>query len=283
MFDATLPSETSPPDGAAFLAFADADGDTRLTDLYQKTPLRVLFPDRLAGDPPTAALVTTSGGLVGGDRLDVQCHVDKGAKAFVVNQAAEKVYRSAGADVSIDVRLGVEAGGWLEYLPQETILFNGARLRRRTRIDHAAGGQFLAGEILVFGRRAHGEVLAHGMVHEIWEVRRDGVLAWTDVLHLDGDIAAVLKDPHAFRGAGAMATAVYSGSDLDDALETAREVLGACEANAMMAATIVNDLLIVRWLATDPFELRGAFGEFWAQFRHQIAGLPAQLPRLWHV
>ena len=98
-----------------------------------------------------AALVTTSGGLVGGDRIDVAASVDDGAAAVVTAQAAEKVYRSTGPDCHIAVTLRAAAGSWLEWLPQETILFDGARLRRTVRIDCAPTGRVLAGEFLVLG------------------------------------------------------------------------------------------------------------------------------------
>ena len=152
--------------GAASVAFARDDDVTRLTGLYQRDPLRVLFPDVPEGEIPTAVLVTTSGGLVGGDRLDVSVAVGDGAEAMMFGQAAEKVYRSAGPTSRIAVELSVGRDGWLEWLPQETILFEGARLERRTLIEIAPGARALAGEILVFGRIAGGERLSRGLVRD---------------------------------------------------------------------------------------------------------------------
>src|SRR5205823_12191561 len=99
---------------------------------------------------------------------------------------------------------------WLEYLPPETILFDGARLRRETRIDLAPGAGFLGGGILVFGRRARGERLTHGLINERCEIWRGGALIWGDALHLDGDIAATIADPACFAGAAACATLVLA-------------------------------------------------------------------------
>ncbi|MBF0392683.1 MAG: urease accessory protein UreD, partial [Alphaproteobacteria bacterium] len=131
-------SDTKPAvDGSAELAFAWREGASRLAHLYQHDPLRVLFPLSPAGEPPEAALITTSGGLVGGDRLTIAVEARDNAACTVVAQAAEKVYRSLGADVAVSVRLTACPGAWLEWLPQETILFDGARLRRATLIERS--------------------------------------------------------------------------------------------------------------------------------------------------
>ena len=112
--------------GAAQLTFdTDIAGNTRLKNLYQSDPQRVLFPNSPDKDIIQAAVVNISGGLVGGDKLLTQVKVNKNASVFVVGQSAEKVYRSKGADSEIEIKLTVEDGSWLEFLPQETILFNG--------------------------------------------------------------------------------------------------------------------------------------------------------------
>jgi urease accessory protein len=178
-------------------------------------------------------------------------------------------------------RLDVGAGGWLEWLPQETILFAECRLDRRLRLDVAGGGRAMAGEILVFGRRARGERTRSGLVRDAIEVRRDGRLAWADALHLEGDYGAVLDSPAGFAGAAAAATFVYAGPDGGGRLRTAR---GLLEADGVRTgATVVNGVLVARWLAGEPRRLRAAFGHFWAGFRAAAGSLPALLPRLWEV
>src|SRR4051812_17746226 len=144
-------------DGAACLRFARRGPSSALADLYQRAPCRVLFPHPPAHEPPQAVLVTTTGGLTGGDRLRIDVAVDAGAAATVTTQAAEKLYRSIDGDAEIDISISVQRGGWAEWLMQETILFDGARLRRRTELDVATGARLLAVESLVFGRSAMGE------------------------------------------------------------------------------------------------------------------------------
>lgn len=277
-------------EGRADLGFARSDGKSRLIHLHQHEPLRVLFPTAAAGDAPLAALVTTSGGLVGGDSLDISVAVGTGAAATVTAQAAEKVYRSDGPDCTIRVELSVDDGGWLEWLPQETILFEGARLRRETIVDVTSTARLMAGEILIFGRTASGERLTRGLVRDAWEVRRGGRLVWADALHMDGDLAATLADPACFNGAVSCATLIYSGPDAGEWVGFARELIDEAEAPPgarnewpRVAATCVCGLLLVRWVGRDAQKLRASYGRFWAAFRHRIGGLNRGLPRLWHV
>ena len=284
---ATVRSEPEPAScgvhGVAEVGFVDKSGETRLDHLYQHDPLRVLFPTPPAGDLPNAVLVTTSRGLVGGDWLDISVSAGPDTAAMATAQAAEKVYRSAGKDSLINVRLSVGRGGRLEWLPQETILFDGARLRRQTTIDLDPGARILAGEILVFGRIASGERLSRGLVREAWSVRRDDRLIWADALHLDGDLKDIFADPACFGGATAQATAVYVDDDPTVYLDLARSLLDEEDDGLRSAATVVNGVLVTRWLGHDPARLRRAFGNFWAEFRQASAGLPATLPRLWNV
>lgn len=269
--------------GHARLAFADAAGQTRLKDLYQSSPLRVLFPGRMPGDVLSAALVTTSGGLVGGDRLDVEVRLDARTAVQVIGQAAEKVYRSSGADTIVEADLRVDAGAWLEWLPQETIVFDQARLRRRTRVDVVPGAAFLGAEMLVFGRTAMGETLNSGLVRDVWEVSRAGTLVWADALYLGGDIKAQLDHFAGFGGARAAATAVYVADDGPQLLAFVRNVLDGSPDGVKCAATVVNGVLVTRWLAFDAQALRQAFGVFWSAMRQEIKDLPGVMPRLWQM
>jgi urease accessory protein len=269
--------------GSADIRFEHRDGATRLARLFHHDPLRVLFPNPRAGDLALGTLVTTSGGLVGGDRRDIGLSVGPSAAAMVTTQAAEKVYRSAGPDVHVATSLKVEDGAWLEWLPQEAILFDGARLRRATSVDIAGSGRAMAGELLVFGRIAHGERFTHGLARDAWEVRRDGRLIWADALHLDGDIAEILDHPGCFGGATAYGTILYAAPDADRYLDAARTLIEHATPGVRAAATCFDGLLVIRWIGAPAHHLRQAYARFWSAFRSHAAGLPARLPRLWDV
>jgi urease accessory protein len=273
-------------EGAADIRFARRNGVTRLAHLYQRDPLRVLFPVPAAGDPPVAVIVTTSGGLVAGDRLDIHVELAPGAAAHVTASAAEKVYRSTGRTTTIKQTLSVGPGSALEFLPPETILFDGARLQRETIIDLAPGSAFLGGDIIVFGRRARGERFASGFLREVRELYCDGDLVWGDALHLEDDVGRIIEDPACFDGAAAFATMILSppAGDARGFIDGARVVQSACEATGLRAAvTVVSGLVIARWLAVDAAILRRAYAGLACHFRSAALGLPQRLPRVWHV
>ena len=271
--------------GVAEIGFRNDAGETRLAHLFHSDPLRVVFPNTPRGDIPVGTLVTTSGGLVGGDRLNISVEIRLEARALVLGQAAEKIYRSNGADSSITVRLTVGENGWLEWLPQETILFDGARLRRLTAVEVAPGARLLAGEMLVFGRTAMGEAVTHGFVRDAWDVTRGGRLIWADALQLDEALADDLAATAGFGGARAFASMIYVGDDAADRLATVRGLLDGLQTQPGVRAGVscLGEVLVVRWLAGEALPLRNAFGACWAAFRHAVGGLPATLPRLWHI
>jgi urease accessory protein len=273
-------------EGVAEIGFGQRDGITRLDHLYQRDPLRVLFPTPAEGDPPLAVIVTTSGGLVAGDRLKVTVRLAPGGAAHVTASAAEKVYRSTGGTTTVGQSLTVGAGAALQFLPLETILFDGARLRRETVIDLASGAAFLGGDIVVFGRRARGERFTHGSLHELWEVRREGMLVWGDALHLEDDIAGIIDDPACFDRAAAFAIMILSppAQDPRDLLNDARAIQSADTTGALRAGvTALAGLVVARWLATDVARLRRAYAELACHLRRTALGLAPRLPRVWHV
>ena len=248
--------------------------------------MRVLFPAAEPDDAALAVLVTTSGGLVAGDLVSVGIRAESGAIAHVTASAAEKVYRSTGAVTRITQRLAVDRAAWLECLPPETILFDGARMRRSTRLRLEADAGFLGGGILVFGRRARGERFSRGLLNDRWEVWRDGRLVWGDALHLDGDIAELIADPAGFDAAAACATLLFAppGGEPRDFIADARAVQHASLAQGLRGGvTVVGGLLVARWLAADPLPLRRAYASLACHLRQAAMGLPPRLPRLWHA
>lgn len=258
-------------------------GRTRLAHLHQQAPLRALFPLCTGMDLPVAVTTSTSGGFAGGDRMAMALRVGAGAGAMGTAQAAEKFYRSTGANTEIDVHLAVQAGGWLEWLPQEAILFDGARLSRSVEIELAAGGAILAGDLLAYGRRARGERLSYGLVHDRWRVRIAGKLAWADAFFAENDdLADAIQHPAALSGAGASAMLLHAGDGAPGRLGLVRDLLVSTNAPVRCAATCINGMLLVRWLAEDALDLRPSFARVWAALRASARGLSPALPTFWH-
>lgn len=282
----SMSCDHAPVRGIAEIGFDWRNGATRLSELYERDPLRVLFPAIERDEPPQAVIVTTSGGLVAGDRIDIGVRVYAGAAAHVTAAAAEKIYRSAGPTTEVRQTLSVGAGAALEFLPPETILFESARLSRKTTVGLAPDARFLGGGIVVFGRRARGERFARGLLHEVWEVWRADRLVWGDALHLDGDIAATINDPACFDGAAAFATLILAppGRDPQRFIDDTRALQAASAIRGLSAgATAINGLLVARWLARDALALRRAYADLACHLRGEALGLPRRMPRLWHV
>lgn len=261
------------------------NGETVIQRLYQRSPCRVLFPRPEEGDALTAVVATISGGLAGGDSIELSVVAAADTRIQVTTQAAEKVYRAIDRDCTVAMAFSAAQGSWFEWLPQESILFDGTRLRRRTNVDIEDDGRFLACDLLVFGRRAHGERFSSGLVHDTWRIHRDGQLLWADDLHLDGDICAKLDHPAGFAGAEAYATIVYVDMDGAEWLAPVRAQIHDTQNPAVVraAASVVNDILVIRLLAAEARMLRTEIMRLCIFLRHRAAGLPPRMPRVWTI
>ncbi len=288
MYAASLPSEAGAPvaaaragnrsHGHARIAFGLRAGHTALEDLFQQGCSRVLRPHMPPGAAPQAVLVNTGGGITGGDSLHTEVRIGAGAGAVVTSQAAEKVYRSAGGESHVTTELSVAEGGWLVWLPQETILFDGGRLERDTRISVAPGARLLACEAIGFGRQARKERVHSGLLRDSWRLERNGKLAWADSLRLEDDIAGILARPAIADGATALASVLYVAEDAEALLPTARDLAGCAHVTA--AATSLGHVLLARFAADSLYALRAELMPFLGLML-EAAAIPAALPQAW--
>lgn len=274
----TSPSSTASPrmqraSGESRVAFDLRDGRTRLGDLYQRDPCRVLFPKSEPGEPPQAVMITTSGGVTGGDALSMSVGIGPGAEAVATTQAAEKIYRASrgSAPCTIDVDVRVSEGATLDWLPQETIVFEGAQLIRRTAAEVVEGGSLLACEMVVLGRAASGERFTSGLLLDAWSVRRPGRLVWTDTLRVEGET----PDGAGFGTANALATVIGVWDAPQSHFEKARALLDGAD-GVRAGVTVVNGIMVARLLG-EATAVRQATIRFLTEFRGR------RLPRVWHV
>jgi urease accessory protein len=269
----TSPTRLQRASGESRVAFDLRDGRTCLADLYQRDPCRVLFPEPEPGEPPVAVLLTTSGGVTDGDSLKMAIEIGPEASAVATTQAAEKIYRAAkgGGHCAIDVALRVSEGASLAWLPQETIVFQGARLKRRTVAEVERGGSLLGCEMVVLGRAASGERFVSGLLLDSWSVRRRSRLVWTDTLRVEGET----PDGAGFGQANALATVIGVWDEPQANFEKARSLLeSAVEVRA--GVTLVNGVMVARLLG-EATVVRAATIRFLSDFRGR------RLPRVWHV
>ena len=240
-----------------------------LVDLFQASPMRALFPGAEPGEPATIAQVNVAGGMAGGDSAEFSLVLEAGAAATLTAAAAEKVYRSLGPRTRIDTRVSVGAGARLEWLPQEVILFDGARLQRRQDFTLGTGAQLLLAEMLVFGRPARSELFAQGEAFDAWRLRGPGGLVWADALAMT---AADLAHPLRFGGAEAMATVLLAA----DGAATHRDAL-----RAVMPCTVLRPGLLLARALGRATEVRAMVAAAVPLLRAAAFSLPARLPRLW--
>jgi len=198
--------------GRVCLAVAATPSGTRRTTTREDGSLRVRFPNACAGGPE-AVLVNTAGGIAGGDRFAVDLALDAGAQLTVTTAAAEKIYRSLGPDACLDVCATLKDGAELTWLPQETILFDRARLARTITIALARSAKLLLVETIVFGRSAMGETVRAGSVIDRWRVRRDGRLIFAENFRLDGPVTDRLKEAAVAGGCTAIGTVLMVPGD----------------------------------------------------------------------
>ncbi|HEY4253475.1 MAG TPA: urease accessory protein UreD [Roseomonas sp.] len=246
-------------------------GRAGLRHLFQVAPLRALFPTPEPDEAPTIAMVNTAGGLAGGDTARIAVRLEAGARVTCSTPAAEKVYRSLGPDSALRCALAVDAGARLEWIPQETILFDGARFTRRIEVDLGVGASLLAAEAVIFGRPARREAFTHGLYRDAWRIRRDGRLLWADGIALEDP--AALRDPFGFGGAEAMATLLLAADDAAALLPALRDA--GCPVTLPRPG-----LLLARWLG-GAAAVRGLLGQAICRLRAAALGLPPRLPRLW--
>ncbi|MBX3550015.1 MAG: urease accessory protein UreD [Xanthobacteraceae bacterium] len=251
---ATLPASIR-ASGALRLVVAHTDSGSGAEDIAESGPLRVRFP-RVREERLEAILINTAGGIVGGDRLAFQVETREDASLSITSQAAEKIYRSNGLTSRISVSLKAEAGSELFWLPQETILFDRARVEREIEADVSSDGSLSICEAVVFGRDAMGEKVERGLLRDRWKVRRDGKLTFADALTLDGDINTTLNRRAAMNGRIAMATLICVSRHAGDKLDAVRDALTGEGIEA--GASAFDGMLVVRILADDSISLRAA-------------------------
>lgn len=256
--------------GTARVSFGVRDGATVLKGLYQDGAAKALLP-KGEGGVPHAVLVNTAGGLTGGDAMLYEVEVAAAGRAIVTTQACEKIYRSAHGAAHVEAVLRAGAGGRIDWLPQETILYDEARLARRFDVDLEDDARLFAMESVIFGRTAMGETVGVGSFRDRWRIRRNGALIFADDTRFEGGIADMLARPAILAGAAAMASMIYVGEDAERFVAPVRELAGD-----RGGASAFDGKLTIRLTAEDGKSLRRML----IPIAHaMLAG--AALPRVW--
>ncbi|MGL4237177.1 urease accessory protein UreD [Tabrizicola sp.] len=276
MYAAAIPEPMQRSRGEASVALAQGATGLRIVGLRQQGSAKCILPYGAhgRGGSPEIVFLNTSGGLTGGDQLAYSVDLGPGVEATATTQTAERVYRSSAGAARVKVTAEVGAGGWLDWLPQETILFDDSRLDRRTVIDLAPGAGCLMLESLVLGRAAMGERVSRIAMRDIREIRQAGRPLMLEPLQLTA--AALQAGAAGLGGARAIASIAMVGRGAADLLEPVRRALD--EPGVMAAASAPEGRLMLRMLAVDGWPMRRQIARCLAVLRR---GAP--LPRVWQM
>tara|TARA_R110002020_G_scaffold136630_15_gene304775 strand:- start:24434 stop:25309 length:876 start_codon:yes stop_codon:yes gene_type:complete len=249
--------------GSGRLRVKQSAGESRIDRLFQEGSARIRIPRVPRGSPLEAVLINTAGGLTGGDRMGWAFEAGEGASMTLATQACEKTYKAHGtSQAQVSVRLTLNPASSLTWLPQETILFDRARLSRHIEVDMAAGSRLLMVEPVVFGRLAMKESVIEGHFRDRWRVRLDGRLLHAEDMRLGPDIADALDRSAVANGGLAMATVLLVAPEAEARLAATRALIGASggasHVSQRRSETSGNETgkLLARIVAKDSYELR---------------------------
>lgn len=234
---------------------------TRIDRLYQEGAARIRVPDHPGRRDLEAVIINTAGGVTGGDDLAWEASAGAGTHLTVTTQACEKIYKADQDIANVSVNLEVAAGATLNWLPQETIFFDQARLRRTITATIDENAALLLVEPVIFGRRAMNETMRTGLWHDTWRIRHKGQLIHAENVRLSGEIAQTLDSMASLRGHTALATLALVGNHAEGKLDGARAVMSSvpgCVGGASCWTVADVSKLIVRIAATDGYTLRQA-------------------------
>ena len=258
-------------DAEARASFMRIGGRTERDRLFETGGLRWRFPR--SSSPCEVAIVNTGGGVAGGDCYRLSLTLSEDAEVEATTPSAEKIYRSDGAPARIATRLVLAPRARLFWLPQETLMFEGARLERKLEADMAGEAALVIAESLVFGRLAMGERRIDASLRNSWRVRRGGELVFADETRLK-HAGAALDRKAVGAGARALATIVASAPNIEARLPDLRAALDAASDGVEAGASAFDGLIVARLLSASPSRLRAALIA-------SIVALGGRKPRLW--
>ncbi|WP_423205913.1 urease accessory protein UreD (plasmid) [Paracoccus yeei] len=266
--------------GKLDMRFAPLAGKTRLVSRSHVGPLVVQRPFHPETDGTTHVYVLhPPGGIAGGDRLELTCVLDAGARTLLTTPGAGKIYRTAGGPGRMTTEIEVGPGAVCEYLPQETILFDGADARIETRVRLARDATYLGWDFLCLGRPAAGEGFGKGAVRQRVEVIRAGRPIWYERLDLPAG-SPHLQARFSLAGQPIVATMVYAGPMLEGTDERIRAEAGE-DAPGVFSVSQLEDVVVCRYLGASMTQAKTLFGRAWQVLRAGPMGKRAVAPRIW--
>ena len=267
------------------LVYANRSGVTQIIHNQMQAPLKVQRPFYPEGKEVCHSVILhTAGGVVGGDRLSLNVHLQANAKALITTAAAGKIYGSSGQSAQQNIDLQVDSGANLEWLPQETIVFDGAMYRQDLRVELAPQASILLWEITRFGRTARGKNFLSGEWRSHTEIWQQNSPLWIDRQLLQGG-SGMLESPHGLAGKPVIATLAWVGQPVTaEIIEKVRAL--RCEetiypVNSMVGVTRIPNGLLCRYRGSSTAAARDWFVNIWHLLRLSFSQRPCCWPRVW--
>ncbi|MBW4567313.1 MAG: urease accessory protein UreD [Tolypothrix carrinoi HA7290-LM1] len=274
--------------GKLNLVYADRLGTTALISNSHQAPLKVQRPFYPEGQQVCHSVILhTAGGVVGGDRLSLNFHLQPNTQALITTAAASKIYRSNGTQAKQSINIQVDAGACLEWFPQETIVFNGAIYRQDLRVELATKASYLGWEITRFGRSARGEKFVEGEWRSHTEIWQQGKPLWIDRQWLPGS-EEVFHSPHGLAGQPITGSLVWVGQPVSkEIVEKARSLFtpnsSLLTPHSLAGVTRLENGFLCRYRGCLTSEVRNWFIDVWQLLRMSFLSRGNCVPRVWQI
>lgn len=256
------------------LGFTQSRNKTLLVNRRHSGPLTVQRPFYPEGDVCHVYVLHPPGGIVSGDKLSINVNAGQDSAALITTPAAGKFYRSCGNTACQSVRIDIAENAALEWLPQETIIYEGACVSSSLTVDLAANARFIGWEILSLGRPASSEGFSYGAAELRWRIYREGLPFYLECLLLD---AASISARWGLNGQSACGT-MFASPASAESLEAVTSLIGDAPNRGV---TRINNLLICRATDTGTDRIRRFFEQIWEIIRYDIVHRNACAPRIW--
>lgn len=269
--------------GSLDLVYGYCQNQTRLINSFVKAPLKVQRPFYPEGKAICHSIILhTAGGIVGGDSLDQKIHLEPNSNTLITTAAAGKVYRSQGKIAKQTTNIKIETGACLEWLPQETIIFNGAVYQQDLRIELAPDACYLGWEITRFGRTARGEKFLEGEWRSHTEIWQQGQPLWIDRQWLPAG-EKIINSPHGLATKPIVGSLIWLGKPVSQEIINQSRNLwntGEYKGEAGVTQTQAKGLLC-RYRGSSTTEVRRWFTEVWQLIRLACLERSVIKPRVW--
>ena len=266
--------------GSLNLVYAKQQGKTQVISSQMKAPLKVQRPFYPENGVCHSVVLHTAGGIVGGDRNSLSFHLQPNAQALITTATASKIYRSDRLQAKQSIQIQVDADAYLEWLPQETIVFDGAIYRQDLHVELAPGAKWLGWEITRFGRTARGERFLTGDWKSHTEVWQQGVPLWIDRQWLPGG-EKIIDSPHGLAGQPIVGSLAWIGQAVEPEIVEKARVLFPHNSSSQGGVTRLPMGLLCRYRGSSTTEVRNWFTEVWQLLRVLFLERSICLPRVW--